>query len=123
MQWGPGRSPQEQPFKHGICSCFENCTSCCCAFICPACAMAQARADFDGSNCCFNYVSIFLCFTSCMLRSIVRDGYNIEGSCWGDICWPICLPCCSAAQLLNEVRERGKVTKVFVQVPVQSIQR
>uniref|UniRef100_A0A7S2V1M3 Uncharacterized protein n=1 Tax=Fibrocapsa japonica TaxID=94617 RepID=A0A7S2V1M3_9STRA len=111
-QYGSNRPATEVPWKHSIFDiCFNSSNfiyGCCC----PSCAIAQARTDFDGSDCCFN----FLCFTPCLARSVIREGYNIEGSCIMDILCPWLCVECVACQLMNEVSDRGKVTKQYVSV-------
>merc|ERR1712159_183265 len=102
---------QEVPWSSGLCSCFDDFGSCAYAFCCPCCANASARTNFDGSNMCFNC----LCASPCVVRNIVREAYNIEGTCAGDICLPIWCGACSIAQLLRESKTRGSATSALVQ--------
>ena len=82
--------------------------------MCPWCASAAARSQYDGSDCCFN----LLCIGVCLSRNIIREGYNIEvgliglllpdvmiiqGECCEDLLTMLCCPCCAVAQLQNEV--------------------
>ena len=60
-----------QPWLVSNYNCFENCGNCLYGLLCPACAIATARSNFDGSDCCFNW----LCMGMCMARSIIRTGY------------------------------------------------
>jgi Cys-rich protein (TIGR01571 family) len=92
-------------WRHSLVTCGSGCSGCMYSLFCPMCAIATARTRFDGSHWCSN------CFflTSCMARNIIREGYDIDGHCCYDICWPcICLPCV-ANQLLAETLERGSV--------------
>ncbi|CAM9773841.1 unnamed protein product [Chrysoparadoxa australica] len=120
-QWGANRSAAEIPWEFGLCSCCSDnapCGHCLFGAFCPGIAAARARTHFDGSSCCFQ----LLCMTSCAARSIIREGYNIEGSCCGeDILKPAFCPCLSAIQMLNEVKHRGPVTKALVAVPAQNM--
>eukprot|EP00611_Tribonema_gayanum_P006360 TRINITY_DN15659_c0_g1_i1.p4 TRINITY_DN15659_c0_g1~~TRINITY_DN15659_c0_g1_i1.p4 ORF type:complete len:103 (+),score=29.11 TRINITY_DN15659_c0_g1_i1:1119-1427(+) len=102
-----------------MCWCCDNCCNCLCGFLLTPCANARARAKFDGSNMCFN----LMCMSSCLIRSVIRNGYNLEGSCCSDICIPLLFPCCAASQHLNEVDKRGKITKTTLAVPAQSMNR
>jgi hypothetical protein len=71
----------------------------------PGCALATMRNEYDGSNWCFNLLSL----NPTIGRNMLRAGYGIEGSVMGDICVPlICLPCVTA-QMLHEVRSRGPI--------------
>eukprot|EP00656_Telonema_subtile_P033956 TRINITY_DN38102_c0_g1_i1.p1 TRINITY_DN38102_c0_g1~~TRINITY_DN38102_c0_g1_i1.p1 ORF type:complete len:254 (-),score=22.49 TRINITY_DN38102_c0_g1_i1:266-1027(-) len=102
-------------WSSGLCSCFDDCGSCCYACFCPSCAVASAGSRYDGSNCCFNC----LVKNPCVTHSIIREGkYNIDGTCLQDICLPFCCYTCSAARMLREVKTRGPVsggTTVMVQ--------
>eukprot|EP01084_Bolivina_argentea_P230056 388115_1 len=74
---------------------------CLCGFCCTSCYMAKARSKYDHSNWWLNWS----CISSGVIRGIIRDGYNIEGSCEMLKC---CLPCCMAIQVNAEVSERGE---------------
>merc|ERR1711935_379659 len=100
----------ESQWRSGICSCFNDCGLCVYAFFCPWCAVASARSNFDMSNFFFN----LCCVNQCVVRNIVREAYNIEGTCLGDLCWPCCFGPCSAAQLLRETKSRGNCNAVTV---------
>ena len=90
------------------------------AWFFPHCVFAQARTDYDGSNCCFN----FCCAGTAVTHNIIREGYDIEvcdshvcranvcqGSCGGDICTAMFCAPCAAIRLTAEVRERGSIKK------------
>jgi len=101
----------EVPWTSGLCSCFDDFSSCCYACMCPMCAGASAREDFDGSNWCFNC----LCLNACVLRNVVREAYNIEGTCLGDCCTPFLCNCCALSQVLREVKARGSANSITAQ--------
>jgi len=71
----------------------------------PACVLASARSNFDGSGCCFN----LLCGTPAMLHNVIREGYGIEGGCVGDIAVTLCCTPCAANRAAQEVKLRGPV--------------
>jgi len=111
-QYGSNRPATTQSWKHGIFDCFYSCNNCMYGWCCPGCAIAQARTNFDGSDCVFN----FLFISGPVARSVIREGYNLEGTCIADICCMAALTNCAACQLMNEVQDRGKVTKQYVTV-------
>ncbi len=51
-----------------------------------------------------------------MHRSIIAEGYNIEGKALDHVLLPCFLPCCTACQLLSEVKKRGRVNALYVAV-------
>lgn len=110
-------------WKKDIFSCFSDCCVCCYGLLCPMCATATARSEYDGSNFCFNC----MCVGGALTRSIIRSGLSIEvralpsfsavvflpahqrswntqGGCLEDLFVSSFLGPCSACQLINEVR-------------------
>lgn len=61
-------------FRNGLFGCFKDCNTCVYGCCFPSCAIAQARSDFDGSDCCFNWC----CVSPAVTLSIIREGYNIN---------------------------------------------
>jgi Cys-rich protein (TIGR01571 family) len=92
-----------EQWKNGIFGCLAKTDTCCYVFMCPCCALGSARQAYDGSDCCFNC----MCMTTPLTRSIIREGYNIEGSCGGDILFGTCCGACAICQSFNEAKERG----------------
>jgi len=45
--------------------------------------------------------------TPAAVHNVVREGYNIEGSCVGDILTACCCGPCAAVRLAAEVQHRG----------------
>lgn len=87
----------------GLCGCCEiGCCQVCYACCLPACALASYRKEFDQSNWCFNC----LCFNIYMFRSIIRNGYNIEGNCCADWCVVLWCSCCALTQIKGEINSR-----------------
>eukprot|EP00658_Telonema_sp_P-2_P053716 TRINITY_DN4233_c0_g1_i1.p1 TRINITY_DN4233_c0_g1~~TRINITY_DN4233_c0_g1_i1.p1 ORF type:complete len:280 (-),score=34.55 TRINITY_DN4233_c0_g1_i1:502-1296(-) len=84
--------------------CFSDIGSCCYGFLCPTCAFATARSNMDGSNCLFNCLCV-----GAAAYNVIRNTYNLEGSCVTDICYTCCCYSCSSCQLLREVKHRGRV--------------
>jgi len=94
-------------WEKSLCGCFDDCQSCAYAFLCTQCAAASARTEFDQSNWCLNC----LCSHPVLARNIIREGYQIEGNCLGDIVCGTLLPFCVTSQLLREVRSKGSVSQ------------
>lgn len=98
---------KDKEFHSNLCNCCSAGTvNCLGAFLgCVPCLLAGARNDFDSSNACFNCC----CVNPCVARSLIREGYGIDGSCGEDILIASCCGPCSAVQLVSEVRKRGPV--------------
>jgi len=96
-----------RPWKHDLCDCCAGGVGVCLmGLCCTPCLLSNARNEFDSSNWCFNC----LCMTAPAIRNVIREGYEIQGDCCGDIlishfCYP-----CSACQIANEVHDTGHVT-------------
>lgn len=87
--------------------------------------MASARSSYDDSNWCFNCLTLNPCVVSTFthpalikpyspvpqLRNIVREGYHIDGNCCVDVFLGMFCGPCVICQHLNEVEDRGRVTK------------
>eukprot|EP00999_Lentomonas_sp_LEN2_P003070 NODE_923_length_1115_cov_129.281377_g880_i0.p1 GENE.NODE_923_length_1115_cov_129.281377_g880_i0~~NODE_923_length_1115_cov_129.281377_g880_i0.p1 ORF type:complete len:250 (+),score=48.87 NODE_923_length_1115_cov_129.281377_g880_i0:81-830(+) len=97
-----GGSPE---WSNSLIGCDKELSICLYAWLCPTCATARARSDYDSSNWCFNCMTL----SPCLARNIIREGYGIEGSCAGDICVPWWCGPCAVAQMLAEVRNRGAI--------------
>jgi len=82
--------------------------------MCMPCAFGWARSNFDGTNFFFN----LFCLTPCMMRSIIRKGYNLPGHCCIDIWFTLCCPFFAAIQLLNEVERRGNINMYTIKAPL-----
>jgi len=94
-------------WKNGLFSCDDKFGICIRTYLLPHCTLAQARSDYDGSNCCFN-----LCLASHnphAIRTAIRHGYGIQGSCCGDLCSVALCHLCAIAQITREVQIRGPV--------------
>jgi len=72
------------------------------ALFCHWCAAATARSDFDGSNWCYNVIQ----YPHYHL-SVIRNGYNIAGSCLMDILTMQFCTCCAVARMKKETAKRG----------------
>ncbi|CAM9709284.1 unnamed protein product [Choristocarpus tenellus] len=71
----------------------------------PCCALGTIRTQFDDSDCIFNCI----CLNAWIARSMIRQGYNIEGSPTADFCLTCCCYPCSVVQMLNETQHRGRI--------------
>eukprot|EP01006_Ploeotia_vitrea_P000579 TRINITY_DN103296_c0_g1_i1.p1 TRINITY_DN103296_c0_g1~~TRINITY_DN103296_c0_g1_i1.p1 ORF type:complete len:272 (+),score=20.58 TRINITY_DN103296_c0_g1_i1:23-817(+) len=99
--------PQLQTWTNGLFSCFDGgflaCLYGCCL---PYCAMASARTKMDRSNCCFNC----MCMNPMVGNNVIRESYNIEGDCCGDILTVYFCGPCAVVRAYNEVNARGPVS-------------
>jgi Cys-rich protein (TIGR01571 family) len=99
-----GPAAGSDQWKVGLCSCCEGgFWRCVYAFTMPGAAAASARTMYDLSEFLLNYQ----CGNTCIMRSVIREGYGIEGNCCGDIMTSTFCHCCAAAQMYNEVHIRG----------------
>jgi Cys-rich protein (TIGR01571 family) len=103
---GPSHKPGsgKQEWKHGLFS--FDLMACLYAWCFPQCAMAESRRRYDDSNFLLNC----LCSGIALNRSVIRSGYELEGSCLMDLLLSWCLPVCVLAQALQETKTRGKVS-------------
>jgi len=93
----------------GLLSC--ECTkSCLYAYTCHACAAADVRSSFDGSDFCFNCCCVGLP----LINNIIRMAYGINGSTCNDMVTATFCPCCTVHRLQREVRARGPRGKLIV---------
>ncbi|CAM9198727.1 unnamed protein product [Chrysoparadoxa australica] len=95
----------KEPWNHGIFSCANDCAVFCYTCACPFCAVASSRHQFDGSDWLFN----FFCINPCVIRSLVRRQYQLEGHYCEDITLSSLCFCCSICQIMNEVESRGSI--------------
>jgi Cys-rich protein (TIGR01571 family) len=86
----------------------SNKINCLYGCFCPACAVATAKTNFDDTNWVFNFCCFGLSANQCIVRSYIRNGYEIEGNHMSDCFYSYCCIYCSATQLLNEVENRKK---------------
>eukprot|EP01084_Bolivina_argentea_P187569 323054_1 len=92
-----------EPWSYSFWNCLaDGVGGCLCGFCCTPCYMAKARTRYDHSNCYLNCS----CMGSGVIREIVREGYNINGSCEMFKC---CCPPCNAIQVNAEVSKRGSL--------------
>jgi len=73
--------------------------------LCPFIASAYTRTLFDGSPFIFN----FFCLGSVPTRYLIRTAYGINGSPIDDCLKSIFCSCCSANQLYQTVKKKGKL--------------
>merc|ERR1739845_299302 len=87
--------------------CADGCGVALCAWFCNPCYWATTRNMFDESNWCFN----LMCLNGPATQSIIREAYDIEGSCFWDCVGPACCACCTAIRARTEVQARGSIKK------------
>eukprot|EP01040_Poterioochromonas_malhamensis_P013103 gene13103-14377_t len=100
--YGAVQQEDRRQWKIDLCE-VGDCCSCLYSYLCPICAIADARTTLDGSNW---YVNCFL-LKPCTARWLVRTAYNIPGNAQND-CWSGFLPCCIANQILQTTEHYGK---------------
>merc|ERR1711983_11517 len=95
-------------WKHGLCSCGNDCESCACAYCCPCCLVYRNAEDMNKSGILYCLLSCIMpCIPILLLRGEARDKYNIEGSVCGDAVAATCCGCCALAQTASEIKEQG----------------
>jgi Cys-rich protein (TIGR01571 family) len=96
---------EDKDWKIDLCECGDP-ILCCYSFLCPKCALADARSQLDGSswflNCCL--------ISPIMARWMIRTAYDIPGNAHYD-CWVgACLPCCAINQMLQTSKVYGSAS-------------
>ncbi|CAM9847086.1 unnamed protein product [Chrysoparadoxa australica] len=80
------------------------------ACLCPCVLSASALTAYDESPWELNA----LCVSPCMVRNIIRHGYNIPGSSLSDCAMGLFCGPCVASQALSEVEKRGPLAYQFM---------
>lgn len=94
-------------WTHNLCNCCVYPMTLCYACLCTPCAAAQERSSYDSSNCCFN----LFCVGAFAAYNIVREGYNIPGTCISDCLIMTCVPWCGVVQMHGEIQARGRSSR------------
>jgi len=105
-------------WKNGLFSLDDKFGICLKTYLFPHCVLAQARSDYDGSNCCFN--CLVLGSNPHAVRTLVRHGYGIDGSCLTDVIASACCFMCTIAQVAKEVELRGPIQSLTGTASAQS---
>ncbi|XP_002164064.1 uncharacterized protein LOC100205443 isoform X1 [Hydra vulgaris] len=96
-------------FKNGICGCCSDISTCCITYFLP-CVTAGKNAEHVNKNCClYGFLGITCVgpITRAIIRSKVREKYNIEGSCCGDFICHLFCPLCALVQESREAQANG----------------
>ncbi|XP_002158056.1 uncharacterized protein LOC100202625 [Hydra vulgaris] len=96
-------------FKHGICSCFNDCSTCIITYFLP-CVTAGKNAEFVSKSCCLYGCLSLTCvgpISRALVRSDIRQKLNIEGSCCGDFICHLFCPLCALVQESQEIQANG----------------
>lgn len=89
----------------------SNPKNCLYGTLCPCCAIAQSKSNYDKSSVCFNICCFS--FQPCIVRNYIRRGYQISGNHIDDFCISVCCIPFSATQLLNETEIRKDEMKIY----------
>ncbi|KAJ3699312.1 hypothetical protein LUZ61_003017 [Rhynchospora tenuis] len=101
----------------GLCSCFDDCSSCCLTLWCPCVTFGRIAHMTDrgltsccgsASLCCFLCLCVgFHWIYTCIYRRNLRMLYNLPESPCCDCCVEYCCECCSLCQMYRELQNRG----------------
>ncbi|CAF3008025.1 unnamed protein product [Rotaria socialis] len=100
-------------WKSGLCSCFDDMSTCLLGCICPCYLFGQNAEQIDGSNkitTCIIYALLAGCHICCFVqkpkRAALRGAYGIEEAP-NDLLVTCFCSACGICQEARELRERG----------------
>ncbi|KAJ3699310.1 hypothetical protein LUZ61_003015 [Rhynchospora tenuis] len=101
----------------GLCSCFDDCSSCCLTLWCPCITFGRIAHMTDrgltsccgsASLCCFLALCVgFQWIYTCLYRRNLRMQYNLPESPCCDCCVEYFCEPCSLCQMYRELQNRG----------------
>ncbi|EFJ13348.1 hypothetical protein SELMODRAFT_122730 [Selaginella moellendorffii] len=101
----------------GLCGCFEDFNSYCCACLCPCVVVGRNINVLDQGNtsCCTGGTVFCLlhsmaglgCLYSCLYRGKLRNKFGLPPEPCNDICTECWCLCCSIAQTYRELKNRN----------------
>ncbi|RNA03177.1 cornifelin-like protein [Brachionus plicatilis] len=90
-------------FHHDFFDCCADPKNALFAFFCLPIFLCKLQSEAGQCFC-----TPFFCPQSqFMFRSFIRAHYRIQGALWKDIVATSCCPCCSALQLMAEIKANG----------------
>merc|ERR1711974_384025 len=94
-------------WNHGTFSCCDDMGTCCFSYWCGCCQIYNTAEDLGKSGCL--YLLMSLCITPCvpimLLRTEVREKYDIQGDQGNDALCACCCGLCALVQTVQEVKD------------------
>lgn len=104
-------------WSSGLCDCFQDCGTCCCAWCCPCVVVGQLVEIIDqGITSCSSAGCLYCllqsctgmgCLYTCGYRARLRAKYGLSPEPCGDVCVDWCCLPCSLSQQYRELAARG----------------
>jgi len=117
-QYVTQRAYNPRDWSTGLCGCFEDINSCCCATWCYPCFLGTLARQMGenpcGPCCCGGACKQLGCFLPTVpnpfltaMRTKMRMNNGIDGDICGDSLTTGCCECCAAMQMSRQLRHLG----------------